>query len=282
MSDTEKTTVMQERRAKNKNSIEHSNYCYIFTFHSDVFHTRDCSLILNARSICGCRYYRTALRKRRPCKVCKPQPNNWPAKYQTESSSPWKSPFFQRGNGREIVRVKLLNGQVMNITLREIVGYCHYTHHCGEVSKKLLQDHKCLEKNCPLLEKYWANPFWMEREKLEEIKRNDQKTRKAIRREKKEAAAKEAEWLSALCGQIQVSADQLNCGLKIIRVQKERATIYKIYYVSDNRYADGMEYPELFAALSVIYPRYYFLMRHIKDIDGHYVTRAEYDKRRKK
>ena len=58
------------------------------------------------------------------------------------------------------------------------VAICHNKIHYGKMSKKMLQEHKCLEKGCPFLEKVDCS-FWKQREELKQKKKAD-KMRKGL------------------------------------------------------------------------------------------------------
>ena len=64
------------RRERNRWIIENSQYNFIFAPSSDVFHTRDCKLVLSSGSdVRGTMKYKTCIeRGRKPCKLCKPSP----------------------------------------------------------------------------------------------------------------------------------------------------------------------------------------------------------------
>lgn len=68
----------------------------------------------------------------------------------------------------------------------------------------------------------------------------------------------------------------------IVRVEKLSPYVYRVFYVSYNPFADGNRYPELLAEIKRDHPRYKVLLRHIRDVDGHFVTRDEYQARNKK
>lgn len=62
------------RRERNRWIIDNSEYNFIFSPNSNVFHTRDCKIVLSsAVDVRGTMKYSTCIeRKRKPCKVCKP------------------------------------------------------------------------------------------------------------------------------------------------------------------------------------------------------------------
>ena len=64
--------------------------------------------------------------------------------------------------------------------MSKVIGYCHNIKHTGYINKHLLQEHKCLEKQCPLFEKY--NPSYWGR--LEKERKDRQKLYKKAKAKK--------------------------------------------------------------------------------------------------
>lgn len=64
------------RRERNRWIIDKSEYNFIFSPNSNVFHTRDCKIVLSsAADVRGTIKYKTCIeKKRKPCKVCNPVP----------------------------------------------------------------------------------------------------------------------------------------------------------------------------------------------------------------
>ncbi len=64
-------------REKNQDTINRTQYTYLYAPGSKVFHRYTCSLMLNAKSILGTRTYdNPAIQSRTPCKLCQPTPND--------------------------------------------------------------------------------------------------------------------------------------------------------------------------------------------------------------
>ncbi|MBR5800332.1 MAG: hypothetical protein IKY23_09755 [Lachnospiraceae bacterium] len=63
-----------------------------------------------------------------------------------------------------------------SVATSEPVGYCHLQTHPGHISKSLLDQHQCLGKQCPFLERYASHCYWWQRE-IAKQKRKDRKTR---------------------------------------------------------------------------------------------------------
>lgn len=62
----------------------------------------------------------------------------------------------------------------------------------------------------------------------------------------------------------------------IVRVAKDAPSVYRVFYVSDNSFADGNRYPDFLDTLKFLHPHYRINLRHIRDVDGHFVTTDEY------
>jgi len=74
-----KEEYRQIRHDWNQDVIDRSQYQFIYTDNSKVFHRRDCKMILNTTGVIkGSVYYDGCVRTgRRPCKICNPEPGTW-------------------------------------------------------------------------------------------------------------------------------------------------------------------------------------------------------------
>lgn len=261
---TEKTTPNPSQRERNQLYINQTQYNYLYIVGSDVFHRRDCKICLNASShtrINGSVYYHTAVRGRRPCKICKPVPG-----------------LLTSFPDKKRISTRLLTGQAVHIERGQILGWCKYHLHPGAVTKSILKEHNCLEKKCPYLEQNSQSQFWpcyygqiRSEAKRKEKKRNN-KRRKS--QEKRKLEMLTDRWKTLLA--------ETDSDLLIIRISRCLPGTFIIFYVSDNRFNDADRYPEFLDTLKCLHPDYSFILRHIKDVDGHFVTKEEYRNRRKK
>lgn len=64
----------QIKRERTRDMINRSTFQFIFTKDSQVFHRRECALMLSANAILGSSYKGCVKSGRRPCKICKPEP----------------------------------------------------------------------------------------------------------------------------------------------------------------------------------------------------------------
>lgn len=272
-----------ERREQNALRIQKAQYHYVYLPDSPVFHRWDCRLVLNARQVTGCVHYKTAARKRRPCRVCRPEPDLL-TQQETEHPEEIRHRSAELAEKRrveearnEVVNVRLLSGSRIQIRRKLLVGCCHNRIHPGKLTQKLMEDHNCLGKGCRFFEKYETADYWRELARKTAVKQN---VRQQRNRQKEQAQQQEAALLS-LKDQFQTYADDAGYVIKIIRVQEEKKGILKIYYVSENRFRDGNLFPNFLSRIRKEYPRYSILMRHIQDLDGCCVTIEEYDRLRK-
>ena len=51
------------------------------------------------------------------------------------------------------------------------IAYCHSKSHKGKLTHKMLKQHKCLQKQCPMLEKYEDHDYWKQRAKIKAKKK---------------------------------------------------------------------------------------------------------------
>lgn len=262
------------RRELNAQQLAQTPYHYIYLPHSQVFHRRDCKLVLNAREFRGCTLYRTAAKKRRPCKVCRPVPIYTAEQALANLEKARKQALKLEENRRqqqyrnEVIRARMLGGQTISIRRKLLVGCCHYHLHPGMLNQKLMEQHDCLNKKCRHFEKYEYASYWLaQAEKAAAFRKAH-----GMKPLKKPSAVDEA----ALLKRFQSYADTVGYPLKLVRVQQEKPNVFKIFYVSENAYRDGNDFPNFLSLIREKHPQYRILMRHIQDLDGHCVTIEEY------
>lgn len=79
--DCVKTEFRAARRQRNRSIIARSQYRFLYTPDSAVFHRRGCKIMLNAKEIRGTIYYQACANTgRHPCKICQPSPEQDPIK----------------------------------------------------------------------------------------------------------------------------------------------------------------------------------------------------------
>lgn len=265
---TKKVISKQERNA---DILARVQYNFIFTPASTVFHRPSCKLMLRANDIKGSVYYETAAKNRRPCKLCHPEPNERIAAPKGKPSQS-QSPASDKTPQKAIVVAKLLGNQRIQITKSKLVGYCHNVIHPGKLTAKIMNEHDCLGKQCRFFEKYEDSTYWI----AQEQKRKEKDKRKAAKQKQKQEAQQIEDELEETRELFQSYADALEYELFIVRLQRESQNHYKVFYVSENRFADGNRFPNFLDTIKHYFPKLRIELRHIRDLDGHFVTIDEY------
>ena len=276
MSVASETEDLRARREAIQDVIDRTEYNYLFLNGSSIFHRRGCKACLNAKSagdILGSIYYATAARQRRPCKLCKPTPDMESDGREEDIAEKPKLSLAEQRN--EVIKVRLLTDEVIPIKRKNIVGWCTYKLHKGAINKALLEEHQCLEKNCGFLIKNELGTYWLAQEQAAAEKK---RRKEQIKQEKAKADALQQK-MQNLAADWQKKLDEIGSDMYIVRVERETRTRYRVFYVSDNAFADGNRFPEFVDMVRREHPGNSVNMRHIRDVDGHFVTRDEYFRR---
>ena len=239
--------------------LERKRYIYFYTPTSPVFHAKDCHVLRRTENLLGCKNYKTATKRRRPCKFCQPQ--------ETKESQ----------NQNELIDVRLLDGSVVYIYRGKVVGCCHYGLHPGKMTEKILLKHDCIAKACPFFEKYEDAFYWKQlqcRIKAKEKQKRDKAAKKKVASEQEEMTRRVAE-------EVQYYLDLAEYDVDVIEVKQETPTRFKVFYVSDKSYNDWREFPEFYGAMGRTHPDWRVVMCHIRDEMGHFVTIDEFYERRR-
>ena len=269
----------QELRQKHKLWLKKVDCNYLYSKDSDVFHTRDCPVALNIHNLRGCIYY-NSVGERRPCKLCNPQPDIATVfKAAIEAiPAPKPTPPPEDGpNFKEIVTERLLGGEVKNVKRGNLVGCCHNIIHPGKMTKRILEEHRCIQKECPFFERYEEYPFWVNYRNQKNAKRKS----KLKKQQKKALADAEAQSMTTIRDALRECVPEEESQLDIIRVERIEDRHYRVFFVSDNRRPDGGEFPQFAKLAREQFPWWRLQMRHIKNIDGSFVTREEYHAKRR-
>lgn len=172
-----------------------------------------------------------------------------------------------------IVKARMLGNAIVSIAHKRIVGCCHNSLHPGKLTRKIMEQHDCLGKNCRYFEKYPESSYWYELERREK-RRAEAKSQKALKKQQKSA---EADYFEELRILFQSYADEAGYAMQIVRVKGVRATIY-VYYVSDYSFRDGNKFPEFVKSVYFFFPHHRLFLSHLRAQDGHFLTREEYAK----
>lgn len=99
-------------------------------------------------------------------------------------------------------------------------------------------------------------------------------------RKAQEAAAETM--LQNLTALSQSYIDDAGYSMQVVRVDKEQNNRYRVFYVSENPFADANRFPDFLETVRFFFPNYRLNLRHIRDVDGHFVTIEEYQQRVRK
>ena len=171
----------------------------------------------------------------------------------------------------DVIKVKVLGNKVIPVANKRIVGYCQNILHSGMLTRKLMEEHDCLGKQCRHFVKYENAGYWQEQKKKQQA-RLQQKQDKRLRKQQEAAEAEELEELRVL---FQSYADEADYTMQIIRVKKSQEGIY-VFYVSDYPFADGNRFPDFITSVQFFFPHCRIILRHLMDLDGRFLTREDY------
>lgn len=248
--------------------LQKTNYNYVYTPTSQIFHKPSCKAMLQANEIIGCELYKTACKKRRPCKICCPvdllPPPARPAPKQTTPPE-------------TLQKFRLFDNSIIETYPRKIVGCCHHRIHPGKMTKRLLKQHDCLGKQCKYLERYNTSTYWTELDK----KRNKRKSNRLEKQQQRAMELTQKEEMQEIADELQDYADLCDYDIDIIDVRQEGMYLFKVFYISDNTYPDGQLYSGLIELASHCHPQWRLLLRHIKDENGRFVTIDEFYARKR-
>jgi hypothetical protein len=250
---------------KNSGIADRSGYNYIFAEGGAVFHRKGCRHCLNAKHLLGSVYYETAARDRRPCKICKPTPDFC-------KSGALKNVGTKVADPHIPILTNMLGGTIEYLRPSRVTGWCHYEKHPGALTVNVMKEHRCINKNCRYFQKNEDGHYWKALE--EEARKKAQK--KKDKEERKVRAIETEEKLRQLQETWQSYLQDMDSDMYIVRVAEETPSCFRVFYVSDNCFADGNRYLEFLKVLRQNYPRYHIILRHIRDVDGRFVTTDEY------
>ena len=82
----------------------------------------------------------------------------------------------------ECVTTRLLGGRTVEVSFRALVGCCHNRIHPGKLTRKLMEAHDCLGKECRFFEKYEDADYWREKTGKPPRRKNTARNRPSRRR----------------------------------------------------------------------------------------------------
>lgn len=168
--------------------------------------------------------------------------------------------------------VRLLTGRVAELKRKGIVGWCHSSLHRGAIDKNICKAHDCLGKRCTRFE---PNPVSTYLQSLEDKRRIKEKVKQQIR-ENKQRQSEVLDGMRRMREKWQGVLETIGSDMQIIRIEKASEQAFTVFYVSDNRFADGDRFPSFLRRLETAHPRAQIHLRHVRAPDGHFVTRDEY------
>ncbi len=171
-------------------------------------------------------------------------------------------------------KVKLVSGKKEYVKETSLLGYCTYHLHKGHLTKKLLDVHECIQKQCPHLVRF-EHEFWKQLKRKKEDKEN-------ARIQRKEDAARKAKEEEAENKRVELYIDDAydfiednQYDIDVIRMQKMKSQVYYVFYVSSNNFLDSDNYLPLSQYLEQKYG-FFFILRQIVRPDGQYATPEDF------
>ena len=92
-------------------------------------------------------------------KICNPlPPSGFVSRYEKVASKPAEAGFQTEPSitapladsapqNNELIKIKMLTGEVIQIKRKNVIGWCHHTLHKGAINRSILEKHDCLGKN---------------------------------------------------------------------------------------------------------------------------------------
>ncbi len=267
------------RQERNREIILRTEYNYLYAENSGIFHKRGCACMLNAKLVLGSVYYESASKNRVPCKHCRPDEDIRITRTAKKSKSKLCESVSRELRARKAEsnacsEQYLITGEWAYLKKKNIVGCCHYAGHPGKLTKDLMHKHDCINKNCRHFEKYEGASYW---EYLELLRKQKEK-----KRVEKEQAAIEAQELDSIKSTLKSYISSPECSMEIIRVERQHSSLFKVFYVSDNPFADSNRFPGFIDRVRRNHPSWRLILKHIKNEEGRFVTREEFRSRVRK
>ena len=177
------------------------------------------------------------------------------------------------------IRLPLIDGSYRSVAVKSIVGMCRNNIHRGYLNIDLLEQHDCIKKDCPFLEKFEDYPFWVKQDRIANTKAIQKKKRENSRLKLERAKAISDDKMNTLLESAQNIADKLNYSIIITRVAPQRTSEakyeYIINYVSDLLANDWHNYFDLVVTMAKCHGGKYYL-RHMRFPNGDYVSISDW------
>ena len=174
--------------------------------------------------------------------------------------------------------VKLVEGGSTYVIKSHILGYCKYPEHPGAVTKTILKKHACDAKNCIFFRKCAGAPYWAREARLKEEKQRIKVIKKQKKANPVSAAPSPVKTPPVpnykKDGRVKVAQGivrKRKYQLKIVSVEKTskkgEPNTYLISYISDCRWDDCTDYPELTTMFNKVFVGT-VIMRRVCGEDG--------------
>ncbi|SFW22297.1 hypothetical protein [Ruminococcus flavefaciens] len=172
----------------------------------------------------------------------------------------------------DYIDIRLVTGERVLKPRNYVVGFCHFPGHKGGITRKILQEHDCLNKNCSFLEKYTDNQYWDELKRIQ-LKKSRRKNKIQTIKAEKAAIKRQFDAITSIYYEIALCIiEELGYDIKILDIKKvPQMRKYALIYISSNPYNDWYRYMELVHAF-VSKTGLYLELKHAKNIDGSYAT----------
>ena len=171
----------------------------------------------------------------------------------------------------DYIDIRTVKGYRILSSKKCIIGYCHFPGHKGGITKKILEEHECLKKECTFLEKYEDNPYWSALEKMQAAKKERRNYVRSIKAEKA-AMQKQSEAIEGIYYEIVLCIiDELGYDMKVLSIKKvHNMRKFILVYISKNPYNDWYQFLDVARAFGKK-TGCFLELRHAKNIDGSYV-----------
>lgn len=171
----------------------------------------------------------------------------------------------------EFRKVKLITGETKTVGLRSIVGYCHCDAHKGYITVPLYKNHECAKKNCGFLEVFRRYPYWRNKRKDENAKGLHKLCQKEKKREKEEKDRELNAHLAELKAEVELLIKKWEFSIEMTSIKMTAEKEYKIFYVSEQRENDWLQYNKLATTMNGRHHATFSLI-HVVLPDGRFAT----------
>ncbi len=192
-------------------------------------------------------------------------------------------PNLEKFKDSEYVKAFFADLQHHTVKKDRVVGYCHYAPHKGWLTANIADAHDCAHKNCMFLQKL-DHEYWQKEELADQRKKQRKAEIKSQREKRKKTEENIQNRLKKIRNFAQNVANFYKYSILITGAKfenndpKSRQCI--INYVSDNKYNDTRRYYNIAIEIGKQYG-YHCILRKIKNINGTFVNRKEYEAQKK-